>query len=66
MTKVPPPRFDIDALRHLIGDKVFARRLAYHQGGQVTILAIKPIRGARTTAPCLPALPAAGDSPALP
>lgn len=44
MTKAPPLRFDIDALRELAGDKVFARGLAYHQGGQVTILAIDPTR----------------------
>lgn len=34
-------RFDVDALRHLAGDKVFARGLAYHQAGQVTILVIE-------------------------
>lgn len=37
-----PPRFDLDALRRLAGDKVFARGLAYHQANQVTILAIEP------------------------
>lgn len=38
------PRFDRDALRNLAGDKVFARGLAYHQAGQVTILTIEPGR----------------------
>jgi hypothetical protein len=37
-------RFDIDALRELAGDKVFARGQAYHQAGQVTILAIEKSR----------------------
>ena len=44
MTQEPSPRFDIDALRDLAGDKVFARGLAYHQAGQVTILAVEPAR----------------------
>jgi len=44
MTGDHPLRFDIDALRDLAGAKVFARGLAYHQGGQVTILAIDPAR----------------------
>jgi hypothetical protein len=39
-----PPSFDLEALRRLVGDKVFARGLAYHQAGQVTILAIEPGR----------------------
>lgn len=57
MTKGPPLRVDIDALRELAGDKVFARGLAYHQAGQVMILAIEPARvvarsrEARTTVP---------------
>lgn len=38
------PRFDRDALLRLAGDKVFARGLAYHRAGQVTILAIEPGR----------------------
>ncbi|CAA7621820.1 conserved hypothetical protein [Magnetospirillum sp. LM-5] len=37
-------RFDVEALRDLAGDKVFARGQAYHQAGQVTILAIEPSR----------------------
>lgn len=44
MTTEPLLRFNIDALRDLAGDKVFARGLAYHQAGQVTILAIEPSR----------------------
>ena len=38
------PRFGIDALRDLAGDKVFARGEAYHRDGQVEILAIEPGR----------------------
>jgi hypothetical protein len=38
------PRFDIDALRELAGDKVFARGEAYHRDGQVELLAIEPAR----------------------
>jgi uncharacterized Zn finger protein len=38
------PRFDIDALRKLAGDKVFARGEAYFDAGQVEILAIEPKR----------------------
>jgi len=34
-------RFDIDALRELAGEKVFARGVAYHDDGQVVILAIE-------------------------
>jgi uncharacterized Zn finger protein len=37
-------RFDIDALRDLSGEKVFARGEAYHRGGQVAILRIEPDR----------------------
>jgi uncharacterized Zn finger protein len=37
-------RFDVDALRVLAGDKVFARGEAYHRDGQVEILSIKPGR----------------------
>ena len=37
-------RFDIDALRALAGDKVFARAEAYFRAGQVEILAIEPDR----------------------
>ncbi|AVM76174.1 SWIM zinc finger family protein [Magnetospirillum gryphiswaldense] len=44
MTGRPPPRFDGDALRRLAGDAVFARGLAYHQAGQVTILMAGPDR----------------------
>ena len=39
-----PPRFDIDALCRLAGDKVFARGQAYHQAGQVEILSLEPNR----------------------
>src|SRR6266478_8411751 len=35
------PRFDIDAVRDLAGDKVFARGEAYHRDGQVAILSIE-------------------------
>lgn len=38
------PRFDIDALRDLVGEKVFARGEAYHRDGQVQILAVEPGR----------------------
>jgi uncharacterized Zn finger protein len=37
-------RFDIDVLRELAGEKVFARGEAYHRDGQVQILVIKPGR----------------------
>ena len=37
-------RFDIDALRELAGEKVFARGEAYYRGDQVQILAIEPVR----------------------
>ena len=36
------PRFDIDALRALAGEKVFARAEAYFRAGQVEILSIEP------------------------
>jgi len=38
------PRFDIDAVRDLAGEKVFARGEAYHRGGQVAVLSIEPER----------------------
>ena len=38
------PRFDINALRALAGDKVFARAEAYFRAGQVEILSIEPDR----------------------
>jgi uncharacterized Zn finger protein len=38
------PRFDIDALREIAGEKVFTRGEAYHHDGQVQILAFKPDR----------------------
>lgn len=38
------PRFDIDTLRELAGEKVFARGQAYHGAGQVDILALEPGR----------------------
>src|SRR5712691_2500767 len=38
------PRFDIDALQALAGEKVFARGTAYHRDGQVEILLIEPGR----------------------
>jgi uncharacterized Zn finger protein len=38
------PRFDVDALRNLAGEKVFARGKEYHRGGQVEILFIEPRR----------------------
>lgn len=38
------PRFDIDALRDIVGDKVFARGEAYHRDGQVAILSVEPGR----------------------
>lgn len=37
-------RFDIDTLRDLAGEKVFARGEAYHRDGQVVILSIDPDR----------------------
>jgi uncharacterized Zn finger protein len=45
MTKAQEePRFDIEAVRGLVGDKVFARGEAYHRDGQVRILTIEPDR----------------------
>jgi tetratricopeptide (TPR) repeat protein len=38
------PRFDLDALRRLAGDKAFARGEDYHRAGRVEILAIEPGR----------------------
>lgn len=38
------PRFDVDALRDLAGDKVFVRGKAYHRDGQVEILSIEQER----------------------
>src|SRR5882724_11926338 len=37
-------RFDIDVLRDLAGDKVFARGEAYYRDGQVQILILEPGR----------------------
>ncbi len=37
-------RFDIEALRRHVGEKVFARGEAYHRDGQVTLLAIEQAR----------------------
>lgn len=38
------PRFDVDALRRLAGDKVFVRGEVYHRDGQVEVLAVEPGR----------------------
>lgn len=38
------PRFDIGALRDIVGDKVFERGKEYHEDGQVQILALEPDR----------------------
>ncbi len=38
------PRFDVDVLRDLAGEKVFARGEAYCRGGQVELLAFEPAR----------------------
>ena len=38
------PRFDVNALRDLAGNKVFARGEAYHGEGQVQILSLEPAR----------------------
>jgi len=38
------PRFDVEALRDLAGEKVFARGEAYYRDGQVEILAMEPAR----------------------
>lgn len=37
-------RFDTDALRGLVGERVFARGQAYHRDGQVEILTVEPAR----------------------
>lgn len=44
MPKRPSPRFDIDALRRIAGDKVFARGEAYFRDSLVEILSIEPKR----------------------
>lgn len=44
MTAQCAPRFNVDALRDLAGDKVFARGQAYHRDGQVAIRTIEPRR----------------------
>jgi len=44
MTTRHRPRFDIDVLRELAGEKVFARGEAYYRDGQVEILAVEPGR----------------------
>ena len=44
MTTGDRPRFDIDSLREIAGEKVFARGEAYHREGQVAILSIEPKR----------------------
>lgn len=44
MKAIKPPRFDIEAVRELAGDKVFARAKAYFSAGQVEILSIEPNR----------------------
>jgi len=44
MKAEPRPRFDIDTLRALAGDKVFARGEAYYYDRQVEILANEPNR----------------------
>ncbi len=44
MTSAAPPRFDLDALRRLAGDKVFARGEAYHRDDRVEILSMGPGR----------------------
>jgi len=38
------PRFDVNVIRELAGEKVFARGEAYHRDGQVEILAVEPGR----------------------
>ncbi len=38
------PRFDVEALRDLAGEKVYARGEAYFRGGQVEILFMEPAR----------------------
>lgn len=44
MAAADRPPLDVDALRRLAGDKVFARGEAYHRDGRVTILAFEPGR----------------------
>jgi uncharacterized Zn finger protein len=44
MTAKDQPRFDIETLRDLAGEKAFARGEAYHREGQVVILSIEPER----------------------
>jgi len=44
MNPKPRPRFDIEALRDLAGEKVFARGEAYYRNGHVEILALEPGR----------------------
>lgn len=36
------PRFDIEALRRRVGEKVFARGEAYHRDGRVVLLSLEP------------------------
>jgi uncharacterized Zn finger protein len=44
MTALDRPRFDVQALRDIVGAKVFARGEAYHRDGQVRILTLEPER----------------------
>jgi uncharacterized Zn finger protein len=44
MTTRQRSRFDVDVLRELAGEKVFARGEAYHRDGQVELLAVEPGR----------------------
>jgi hypothetical protein len=46
MTSSPHPaaRFDVAALKEAVGEKVFARGVAYHRSGQVEVLALEPGR----------------------
>jgi uncharacterized Zn finger protein len=44
MTTRQRPRFDVDVLRDLAGEKVFARGETYHRDGQVEILVVEPGR----------------------
>jgi hypothetical protein len=44
MTAKNRPRLDVNALRELAGEKVFARGEAYHRDGRVTILSLEPGR----------------------
>jgi len=44
MTTGNQPRFDLDVLRQSVGEKVFARGVAYHRDGQVEILLVDPNR----------------------